>query len=97
MSVLGVGPKDDYKIANYKLDLNSEQGCETKYIQEALVSFMFDSPLKADDKITIFTTDESEKKQWVPNDKEGLKVILEKKYPEKAPFESVNIPSGKKQ
>lgn len=95
MSVLGVGPKDDYKIANYKLDLNSKQGCETKYIQEALISFKFDSPLKADDKITIFTTEVSEQKQWAPNDKEGLKAILEKKYPEKAPFKSVNIPSGK--
>jgi hypothetical protein len=81
MSVLGVGPKDDYKTANYKLDLKSTQCCETKYIQEALISFKFDSPLKADDKITIFTTEVSEQKQWAPNDKEGLKAILEKKIP----------------
>lgn len=51
----------------------------TKYIQEAVIELIM-GELLADDKITIFLTDDSRKKHWRTDNNDGLDYILTDKY-----------------
>jgi len=66
----------NYLKANYCHPSDDELRCETIYIQEALIRF-FMMPLSSEDKVIICLTESAKAANWEPENRIGLKNILE--------------------
>ncbi len=72
MSTLGA---KEYERCCYRL--KSDVSKVVSFVQEALVSFLC-KDWTSEDKIVVFCTEEARTKNWEDNNKEGLKICLEK-------------------
>lgn len=83
---IGTSP---YEETEYFIDIDGKRkSCNSPYIQEALFEVLEQRQLE----VVIFATDEARRKNWIPENKVGLKRRLEEKN---AAYKIVVIPEGK--